>query len=53
MAKKFQTHFHQWKLNQRYFNRSDAVFDAATTARQKQGAEGLRGLLQQVQQGLL
>ncbi len=53
MAKRFQTHFQQWTVHQRYFNSTDTAFDTATVTRQQQGAKGLLSLLQQVQQGLI
>lgn len=53
VAKKFETHFSIWTLEQRYFNRNHTVFDAAILASQKVGADGLRSLLQQVQLGLI
>jgi hypothetical protein len=52
-AKQFKTLFDAWDIGHRYFNRTDLAFDPATVALQKQGAAGLRGLLQQVQQGLI
>lgn len=52
-AKQFKNYFDAWKIDHRYFNRSDSAFDIATVAIQKQGAEGLINLLKQVQQGLL
>jgi hypothetical protein len=53
MAMNFQTFFAQWDINQRYFNRSHSTLDLSKVNSQKQGAEGLWGLLQQVQQGLI
>lgn len=53
MARQFEACFTQWALHQRYFRRNDPSFDSATVSAQKQGAAGLRSLLQQVQQGLL
>ena len=52
-AKQFETYFSQWSVHQRYFRRNDPAFDNATVSSQKQGAAGLRSLLQQVQQGLI
>jgi len=53
MAMNFQTCFAQWDINQRYLNRSDPKLNLATVNSQKLGAEGLWGLLQQVQKGLI
>jgi hypothetical protein len=53
LAKQFETCFSQWTLHQRYFHRNDPAFHFATVSSQKQGAAGLRSLLQQVQQGLI
>jgi hypothetical protein len=53
LARQFETCFAQWNVHQRYFQRNDPAFDPATVSAQKQGATGLRSLLQQVQQGLI
>lgn len=52
-AKQFETCFATWDVHQRYFNRNHTAFAPVTVADQKKGAEGLKGLFQQVQQGLI
>lgn len=52
-AQAYQHHFDQWKLDQRYWSRSQFSNIASHTSTQEQGAKGLLGVLNLLQRGLL